>query len=175
MNRLTKILFKYSQGKIAHMRMLSSIQELSKFSSRVSELVPRCSNSICQKNMLRHAMPWRQEGFSIADQWFCSPECFEFGAQERITELLASRGKGESSRSPRMPLGLLMLSRGLLTSEQLKQVLAEQKNSSSNTGEVVQKLGFATEEQVTSAVAAQWGCPTFNIEKHTLSDIQIPR
>jgi hypothetical protein len=75
-----------------------------------------------------------------------------------------------------MPLGLLLVSREILTSAQLKQTLTEQRENGGNVGEIVQRLGFATEEQVTSAVAAQWGCPTFNMVGHrTPPNIHVPR
>ncbi len=154
---------------------ISAIHEVSRISSRVAQLMPRCSNSDCKKNTF-HIAAWRQRGFDVAGQWFCGPECFELGAKECITALLTSRGKNDSARAPRMPLALLLFSREILSADQLKQVLTEQRETGENVGNIVQCLGFATEEQVTSALAAQWGCPTFNVEVPKLpADIQMPR
>jgi hypothetical protein len=75
-----------------------------------------------------------------------------------------------------MPLGLLLLSRGILTSEQLVLALDKQKTEGTNLGEAVQTLGFATSEQVTSAVAAQWSCPVFTLTGRLVSpSIYVPR
>ena len=154
---------------------LAAISEMSKISSRMAQLMPRCSNADCTKNTF-HLTPWRQRGFFVAEQWFCSPECFEFGAKEYITNLMISRGKGDTGRSPRMPLGLLLFSREVLTSDQLKQVLAEQRETGDDVVAIVQKFGFATEDQVTAGIAAQWGCPTFNMEIQKLpANIHVPR
>lgn len=151
---------------------LAAISEMSK--SRMAQLMPRCSNDECKKNTF-HLATWRQRGFHVAEQWFCSQECFDYGAREYITNLLIARGN-EVARSPRMPLGLLMFSREIINSEQLKQVLAEQRETGENIGDIVQKFGFATEDQVTSAIAAQWGCPTFNMETQKPAvHVQVPR
>lgn len=63
-----------------------------------------------------------------------------------------------------MPLGLLMVSRGELTFEQLREALKAQcKASHGRIGEWLQELGFTTEQQVTAALSAQWACPTLRI------------
>jgi hypothetical protein len=60
----------------------------------------------------------------------------------------------------RVPLGLLMISRGQLTNQQLRSALEEQRsNRRQRLGEWLEQLGYATEEQVTAALAHQWACP----------------
>lgn len=82
----------------------------------------------------------------------------------------------EARSTKRMPLGLLLLSRGILTSEQLAAALSKQKADGINLGEAVQLLGFAGAEQVTAAVAAQWSCPVFALGGRSLSlPIRVPR
>jgi hypothetical protein len=53
-----------------------------------------------------------------------------------------------------------MVARGWLTHEQVVVALAAQQSAhSGKIGDWFQKLGFATEQQVTSALGLQWGCP----------------
>jgi hypothetical protein len=60
----------------------------------------------------------------------------------------------------RVPLGLLMISRGQLTNPQLRSALEAQRgNGRQRLGEWLQQLGFATEQQITAALAQQWACP----------------
>jgi hypothetical protein len=60
----------------------------------------------------------------------------------------------------RVPLGLLMISRGQLTNQQLRSALdAQRQTGRQRLGEWLEKLGFATEQQVTAALAQQWACP----------------
>jgi len=62
----------------------------------------------------------------------------------------------------RLPLGLLLLSRQQLTGEQLQVALAAQRAAGrGRLGEWLQALGFATETEVTAALARQWSCPIF--------------
>jgi hypothetical protein len=59
-----------------------------------------------------------------------------------------------------MPLGLLMLARGQLTHQQLRAALAAQQGRPDHRiGECLEELGFATEQQVTTALGLQWACP----------------
>ena len=53
-----------------------------------------------------------------------------------------------------------MVARGWLTHEQVvTAVAAQQSANSGKIGDWFEKLGFATEQQVTSALGLQWGCP----------------
>jgi hypothetical protein len=59
-----------------------------------------------------------------------------------------------------MPLGLLMVARGKLTyNEVLAALEAQRRARYGKIGEWFEKLGFATEQEVTTALALQWGCP----------------
>jgi hypothetical protein len=89
----------------------------------------------------------------------CFPICFERELQRRFEEMwTAPRPR---PRPPhRVPLGLLLLSRGEIHPTQLRQALhAQCQSGSGRIGEWLQKLGFAREQQVTAALAAQWSCP----------------
>jgi len=60
----------------------------------------------------------------------------------------------------RIPLGLLMLSRGQLDNSQLRAALAAQRSDGrGRIGHWLEKLGFATEQQITAALGLQWACP----------------
>jgi len=151
------------------------IQELAKTVSRWRNS-PGCANAACVGNPLKHAVSKRHFGVWLAEEWFCGPDCFEGGARKKIVELLSSRHSQEKPPALRMPLGLLLLSREILTHEQLKTALERQRASGVTFGEVVQDLGFATQQQVTAAVAAQWACPVFTLGDRPLpAEVRIPR
>ena len=74
-----------------------------------------------------------------------------------------------------MPLGLNLISHGLLTIEQLKKATDEQKEAGGEIGELLVRQGFVSEKQVTAIRAAEWGCPVFAVPKHaTRIGINIP-
>jgi Type II secretion system (T2SS), protein E, N-terminal domain len=69
----------------------------------------------------------------------------------------------------RIPLGLLLLSRQQLTAVQLRTALDRQRIAGhGKIGEWLQRLGFATEWQITAALARQWACPVLRNGSGTL-------
>jgi len=138
---------------------------------------PKCANLNCLTTSLLQTINRRHEGMSVDGRRYCSGDCFEQALKEMVKEVLNSQGKPAKAHSSRLPLGLLLLQRGILTAEQLKLALARHKSSSgTNFGDVVQQLGFASEEQVTAAVAAQWACPVFALgDKRLENELRIPR
>jgi hypothetical protein len=96
----------------------------------------------------------RLRGFS-----YCAPQCFEKAARECFSEACTSVVATSAVRH-RVPLGLLMLSRGLMTHPQLLVALEAQRASPHRRlGEWLEELGFATEQQLTAALGLQWACP----------------
>jgi hypothetical protein len=111
-----------------------------------------------------YRLPWhklrpRWHGVRMAGGWYCRPECLRL----TITEILQheqSVSRPEAAIPHRVPLGLLLLSRQQLTTEQLRLGLEEQRNSGGGRiGECLVRLGFVNEPQVTAALARQWSCP----------------
>jgi hypothetical protein len=71
----------------------------------------------------------------------------------------------EASAPHRVPLGLVLLSRQQLTAEQLSAALAAQREAGcGRIGDWLRELGFASEMQVTAALARQWSCPVLRAE-----------
>jgi hypothetical protein len=135
-----------------------------------------CANSSCTAKTLLHAITHRNRGLNGDGDWYCGPECFEHAIKGKIGELMTSQGKPARARSSRVPLGLLLLQRGILTAEQLRVALEHHRTAELNFGDVAQQLGFATQEQVTSAVAAQWACPVFSLGDRQLEiGLRVPR
>jgi hypothetical protein len=138
--------------------------------------VPQCSNPVCSTSTFLQTLTHRRHGMKVEGDWYCGTDCFEQVIKARIGELMTSQGKPARARSSRVPLGLLLLSRGILTSEQHRVALGHQKSAELDFGDAVQQLGFATSEQVTAAVAAQWACPVFPLGDRPLEmQIRIPR
>ncbi len=70
----------------------------------------------------------------------------------------------------RIPLGLLLLSRGQLHNAQLRLALDRQQSEGGRIGEWLERLGFATELQITAALAAQWSCPVWPAAEAPVSE-----
>ena len=135
---------------------------LTRFRSRLEQQLgasfPRCAHSGCEYRAL-----WRRllpvHGIQLQQQWYCSPQCFEHAARRcfsRASTTPAAPPRGQH----RIPLGLVLLSRGQLSNAQLRSALQAQRESGrGRIGQWLEKLGFATEQQVTAAMGMQWACP----------------
>jgi hypothetical protein len=69
-----------------------------------------------------------------------------------------------SQRPPKMnriPLGLLLHKRGVITTEQLNLALDEHRNSGMKLGDCLRRKYGIPESEIAGAIAAQWSCPTF--------------
>ena len=119
---------------------------------------------------LRRRRPWRVwlepvRGLSLDGRWYCSPECFRNAMTTTIGQLLPVAAPPQN-QPHRVPLGLLMLSRGYVDEKQLKTALQAQKDSGSGrVGEWLRHLGAVTEEQVTQILGLQWSIPIFPLNQ----------
>jgi hypothetical protein len=122
------------------------------------------------------AFTHRRDGLNVDGNWYCGPACFEQAVKGKIGEMMTFQGKPAKARTSRVPLGLSLLQRGVLTAEQLRIALEQHRSTELNFGDTVQQLGFATQEQVTAAVAAQWACPVFPLGDRRLEvQVRVPR
>ena len=125
-----------------------------------------CENPACRERRL--PLPgWLQKdaGILLQGQWYCGADCFEQAAVATFFELLP--GPEESPRRHhRIPIGLLLLSRGTINDEQLKQALyLQRERGSGKIGKVLQEIKAASEQDITEVLAAQWGCPIYPLAK----------
>ena len=112
----------------------------------------------------------------LRGSWYCCYRCFATASEELFTQMLGGGSHISASRhSSRMPLGLNMVSKGVLNDEQYRAVNEESKKNGEEIGDVVIRHGFADEKQVTAIRAAQWGCPVYTVPSRAMAThIQIP-
>jgi hypothetical protein len=110
----------------------------------------------------------------MGGDWYCSSRCFTGAAERKLTEVLAP-GVRHALRSSRMPLGLILISRGLVTRQQLREATELQRESGEDIGDLLVRHGHVTEKQVTAARSVQWGCPVFSIPRYSIETrVRIP-
>jgi hypothetical protein len=152
------------------MKLISSLPGLPR---TIEGVTRQCE--CCHRKLDVRAASARKVGIRLRDSWYCSASCFSSAAEKEIARLLKSAGD-HSGHAPRMPLGLNLISRGLLSVEQLKRATETQKATGDEIGEILIRDGFVTEKQLTAVRAADWGCPVFNLPKHAESvKTSIPR
>lgn len=70
------------------------------------------------------------------------------------------------TRMTKRRLGELLLAEGLLTEEQVKAALAEQRKNSLFLGEALCKLGYVTADAIAQTIAQQFGLPYISAEQY---------
>jgi len=66
-------------------------------------------------------------------------------------------------------LGEILVERGLLTQDQVSQILETQKKEGGLFGEITVKTGLATEEDIAQCIAYQFGFPYLPLEPYEFS------
>lgn len=120
--------------------------------------VPPCSHPECSSS---HWSRWRRrrEGIEFNRCWYCGRQCLEAALSECISHYPRARVTTSSSVH-RLPLGLLMLSRGTIDQHHLAAALQrKQKSPGRKIGECLADLGAVNEIQVTRALGAQHCLP----------------
>lgn len=109
---------------------------------------------------------WRKfgsvrKGILLGGVRYCIEECLEGALAEAVMRAVPA---AETRSWHRIPLGLSMLSRGEISREQLRTALDSQReHGQGRIGEWLQQFGFASEFQVTAALARQWSCPVSKV------------
>ena len=65
-------------------------------------------------------------------------------------------------------LGELLVERGLIAKDQLKEALDVQKQDGGLLGEIFVRLGFAKEEEITQALTTQFGFPYLPLDNYEI-------
>jgi hypothetical protein len=126
-------------------------------------ITSRCES--CHRSLALRQFSSRRAGIRMRDCWYCSARCFTSAAEQHVSRLLQLRTEQAAQR---MPLGLNLMSHGLLTVEQLKKATDEQKDNGGEIGELLVRQGVVSEKQVTAIRAVEWGCPVFALPKHVV-------
>lgn len=129
--------------------------------SKVERSHPTCALLSCSRSLSlwqRLRTRYRSTGTFFQDAFYCHPECLGMALHGQLSRL---RIMVPPTPPPnRIPLGLLMVARGKLSYLEVSAALEAQRRARyGKIGEWIEKLGFATEQEVTSALALQWGCP----------------
>jgi hypothetical protein len=124
-----------------------------------------CHNPACRYRTARTRLS-PSRGIVLNGDWFCGAACFEAGVAGRCGAFIGEALPPKPAKPHRVPLGLLLMSRGHLDLSTLRQALERQEAVGGRIGDVLRSMGAVTEQQITSAVAAQWSCPVFALRDH---------
>lgn len=133
---------------------------VSKTDLQWKSLLPHCElrNRGCSGRIWRR-IRGRRCGTWLHGEWYCAPQCLEAALRARLSH--ARPTKVPASLPPhRIPLGLLLLSRGYISDSSLRGALeAQRAHGHGRIGYWLEQVGAVTEVQITAALGMQWACP----------------
>ena len=128
-------------------------------------LFETCANPGCDSGWLRL---WRSRSAPVFEGgWSCSAACTAARVASAVGRELDGRGTAPENHRHRIPLGLVMLEQGWITSGQLRQALdAQRVAGSGRLGHWLVRQQGVSEQLVTRALGLQWSCPVLPLEFH---------
>lgn len=116
-----------------------------------------CGNAECRTGWLRL---FRSRSFPrFEEKWACSAACMERMITDTLRGQIESWEPTSATRTLRMPLGLILLSRGWISHRELQEALAAQRRAGhGRIGEWLHRLHGISEETVAKGLAIQWNC-----------------
>jgi hypothetical protein len=122
---------------------------------------PRCANASCRRSWLGFLKDHRRPIFE--DRWACSAHCLRALVDIAIRRESPTAHISEFEHSHRIPLGLILLTRGWITQFQLQHALAMQRQTGGLLGRwLIEECGIS-EERILHALAVQWRCNVFSL------------
>jgi hypothetical protein len=130
-----------------------------------SSLLETCANPRCGSGWLHL---WRSRSAPVFEGgWNCSAACTAARVAAAVGRELDGRGIAPENHRHRIPLGLVMLEQGWITSGQLRQALDAQKVAGAGRlGHWLVRQQGVSEQLVTRALGLQWSCPVLPLEFH---------
>jgi hypothetical protein len=137
-----------------------------------SSLFETCANPGCGTGWLHL---WRSRQAPVFEGgWSCSATCTAARVTAAVRRELDGRGLATESHPHRIPLGLMMLEQGWITSSQLRQALdAQRVAKSGRLGQWLVRQQGVSEQLVTRALGLQWSCPVLSLEFHDAEALAV--
>jgi hypothetical protein len=129
-------------------------------------ITARCARPDCpHRGKLWPTWLRKTSGVELDGNWYCEVGCLKPVLILRVQNLL-SRFLYERPRNHRLPIGLLLVNRNVISYDQLREAMKLQRQAGrGRLGDWLRHLEIANENQITAALAQQWGCPVFPLEQ----------
>ncbi len=95
--------------------------------------------------------------------WRCGRQCLVEAVKAVVRREFRSGHTTESRVRHRIPLGLILQTRGIITAEQLRHALHQQEQTGGRLGDILLRSSAVDERQIAAALAAQWNAPLWNV------------
>ncbi len=101
----------------------------------------------------------------LEGRWHCRRACLQHTVKAMVTREFRTGAAGESRMRHRVPLGLILQTRGVITQQQLRDALIIQEQTGARLGDVLIRRFGVPESRIASALASQWNAPVWHLEE----------
>jgi len=124
----------------------------------------RCAGADCRRgNVAKLAVLTQFSGVHYNNRWYHQPDCLKAALTSRLSQMLQSFADSRD-RVHRLPFGLLLVNRGVVSAQELKEALRLQREAGyGKLSHWLQQIVPLDEAEVTAALGQQWGCPVFRL------------
>jgi hypothetical protein len=126
-------------------------------------ILSTCANPACSSGWLHL---WRSRSGPVFEGgWNCSSDCTASRIEVAVGREMGGRIASPPLHRHRVPLGLVMLEQGWISSEQLRRALDAQKAAGhGRLGDWLVHQQGVSEQLVTRALSLQWSCPVLPLD-----------
>jgi len=137
------------------------------------EWVVRCGEPNCASHArMQPAIFARVNGLMYNNRWYHALNCTKGTLTNQCEEILRTF-KEMIPKRHRLPLGLLLVNRGAITSQQLRNALERQRLTGKHKlGYWLREAGNLRETHVASALGQQWGVAVFPMGERTIRNLE---
>jgi hypothetical protein len=131
-------------------------------------LMIRCGSPDCSLRMkMQPAVFARFRGIHFQSRWYHEALCLTEALVDAVKQMLSNAVPGRQ-RPHRLPLGLLLVKRGAITPQELREGLRLQRQAGTGKlGYWLRQFTALEEDQICAALSQQCGCPVFPLNEHT--------
>lgn len=129
-------------------------------------LVLSCAGESCPRRN-RFWPGWVRKSLALEfeTRWYCNAACLQPALIRRLHVLLTIP-VSDKPRNHRIPLGLLLVRSGVLRQDCLREALRLQRaKGRGRLGDWLREMGAVTDQQIAAALAQQWGCPVYPLDR----------
>ena len=129
----------------------------------------RCAAPECRRGGTpKLAVLTRFSGVHYNSRWYHQIHCLKSALTLRLSQMLQSYAENPE-RVHRLPLGLLLVNRGVISAQDLKQALRMQREAGyGKLSHWLRRIVPLEEAEVTAALGQQWGCPVFHLNGQSM-------
>lgn len=146
---------------LAHLHLPASIRRGANGTRAAAAIAGRC---LCGGMPLAVRLRMRSgQRPQFEGTWHCGSKCLDTSVRAAVRREFRAGESFASRVHHRIPLGLILQTRGVLTAEEVRRALVLQEQTGSKLGDILVRHFRVDERRIAAALAAQWSAPLWHL------------